>query len=208
MYYFSSPTDSFFVYHRLIQLHQQLSPALSPPLLLDPTLFPTDFNNKNHQPISPPPVNILHPIISSHWPPPPLIPTTTLPSSGTHLHPHTLIYTHNIPTPMYIKKKILQFGPTTATSTNIHHTTTSHPGTSHRRTKILITAPLISTRTTTLPLHYLVHSSLTTTTPMNHHTPPTDTNEANPPPNTNNTLTTFNPPPAGTIAIINTHRPL
>ena len=72
-------------------------PLLSPPLLFDPTLFSTDFNNKNHKTIHPPPTNILHPITSSHRPPPPPLPTTTLPSSGTHVHiPPTPLSTHTL----------------------------------------------------------------------------------------------------------------
>ncbi len=119
VYYFSSPTNTSLFTTSFFNSINNSPPLLSPPLLLNPTLFPTDFNNKNHQPISPPPVNILHPIISSHRPPPPLLPTTTLPSSGTHLHfPHTLIYTHNIPIPTYIRKysSSIWSGYTTTTS--------------------------------------------------------------------------------------------
>ena len=72
-------------------------PLLSPPLLFDLTLFSTDLNNKNHKTIHPPPTNILHPITSSHRPPPPPLPTTTLPSSGTHVHiPPTPLSTHTL----------------------------------------------------------------------------------------------------------------
>ena len=63
-------------------------PLFSPPLLLDPTLFSTDSTIKITNPI-PHPLRIystplFHPIglpLLSYLPP-----TTTLPSSGTHLH--------------------------------------------------------------------------------------------------------------------------
>ena len=82
-------TPSPFITRFFNSIHNS-PPLLSPPLLLDllldPTLFSTNLKNKNHQPTSLPPANILHSVISSHRPPPPPLPTTTLPSSGTHLH--------------------------------------------------------------------------------------------------------------------------
>jgi hypothetical protein len=80
-------------------------PLLSPPLLFNPTLFSTDFNNKHHQPISPPPANIpLHYFIPSASPSSPTYHNAFIfrnPSSCSH---HTLIYTNNIPIPTYIRK--------------------------------------------------------------------------------------------------------
>jgi hypothetical protein len=67
----------------------------TPPLLLHPTLFSTVFHNKNHKPVIPPPVNTIHPIISSHRPSAPLLPTTPLPPSRNHLPlPPTYLSTH------------------------------------------------------------------------------------------------------------------
>ena len=124
--FFHQQTSSLFTTSLFNSINNS-PPRLSPPLLLDPTLFPTDFNNKNHQPISPPPAIILQPFILSHWLPPPLIPTTTLPFSGTHLHiPPTPLSTHTTyQLPRTSKNIILQFGLTTATSTSKYPATSS-----------------------------------------------------------------------------------
>ncbi len=67
----------------------------SPPLLIHPMLLSTHFHNKNHQPLVSPPSNTIHPIISSHWPPPLLLPITPPPPSGNHLPvPPTPLSTH------------------------------------------------------------------------------------------------------------------
>jgi hypothetical protein len=57
----------------------------SPLLLIHTTLLSTHFYNKNHQPLVSPPANKIHPIISSHWPPPLLLPTTPPSSFGNHV---------------------------------------------------------------------------------------------------------------------------
>ena len=116
VYYLSSPTNTSSFTTGFFNSINNSPPLFSPPLLLDPMLFPTDFNNKNHQPISPPPVNILHPIFLSHRPPPPLLPTTTLPSSGTHLHfpPHPYLHTQH--TNSHVHPKIFFFN-----LVRIHH---------------------------------------------------------------------------------------
>ena len=139
-------------------------------LFLDQTLFPTNSKNKNHQTTHPSPANTLHPITSSHRPPPPPLPTTTLPSSGPHVHVSpTTLSTHTLyQFPRIIEKITPQLDQDTT-----------------RRTKILTRTTLISTKTTMLPLH---SSSLTTTTTMNYPTPPTGSNEATPPDATPKTL--------------------
>ena len=161
VYSFSSPTGTVFFCHRPFRLlHTPLPPQhlfhlnISPPLLIDPTLYSTDFNNKNHQPVFSPSVNTIHPIISSHRLFPPLLPTTTHSPFGTRFHvPPTLLYAHNIPIPSHIWRSSsftshLEFGLDTTSISPCQH---SHWSCPH------------FTIASTFSLHYLFGFSLTTT---------------------------------------------
>ena len=156
-------------------------------LFLDQTLFPTNSKNKNHKTTHPSPANTLHPITSSHRPPPPPLPTTTLPSSGTHVHiPPTPLSTHTLyQFPRIFENILLRLDP------GIHHIRIIllqlYPGTenillqldrthvpstsftTHTRTKNLTKTNTSHVRTQKLTKTNTSHVPSTSTTPNNSH---------------------------------------